>query len=374
MLLDLEPELRRSGVHVPVTGRRPRLARHAGLTGAMDCGESVAGGTWKEWLDEVRASNARQFVISDEMFVGWPTPRYARALAAVAEVAGLEVDVVGYVRPQWQYIEARYAEMVKHGYARWGRTPFDQYVAEALLCATVGTRRWFDYRSVFAPWRAEFGTRVTVVPLEPARVPGGVAGHFLGLLGVDGLGWVAEHRYNTRPGAKEVEVRRLTGAALAKVKPAVRAPRLMKRLNDLPRLLVPDVPFSGFTRVQALEVMEHLAPANRAFAREYGIDANGVLFREPVIDDPARPSIAQWHDLDAGEQRAVRDYVHRTVGVDPMPPGHRRSAPAHNATAPLGTWRWWLAWLTAPRFMLWAIGRVVRYGGGAGLRRLRRRS
>ena len=360
MLVDLEPQLRRRGVHVPLAGRNgARSARHAQLKRALDRGKpGPEQGPWRQLLEEIRASDARQFVISDESFSQRPQPQIAKAIAEVARLASLDVDIVGYVRPQWQYIEARYAQMVKHG---WGWSPFERFVAETLMRAAVRGHAWLDYGSVFAPWREALGDsdHLTILPLEPSRPADGLVAHFLGLLGAGDLAWADQRRYNTRLGAKQVEVRRLTATALSRHVPPSGIPPMMKRLDDLPTLLGPDAPFAGLSQVRALELMEYLGPANAAFADEYGLDADGVLFRDAVADSLVRPNVAQWHHFQAHEQRAVREYVQRTVGVDPMPQSRRRATPARTATARLGSPRWLTAWLTDPRFLLWVCGRLA---------------
>ena len=310
-LAALEEELRRRGVHVPHAGRRGNTAFHHALHRPA---ATRASGAWQQLIAEVHRSDARQFVVSDEGLSRNPCPVAARAAARVAVACDLDLDVVGYVRPQSQYFESRYAQMVKNGYET---RPFDLFASESLAPRSTWRRR-LDYRQLFAPWREVFGDRVAVFPLEPSRLPDGLVVHFLGQLGAADLARAKVPHANVRPGAKEVEVRRLTAEALSR-RGFNRRESVMKRLTSLPQLLQPDAPFAGLGRAQAQRLMELFDASNVAFAREYGIDCGGQLFRDPTVDSCARPNVAQWHDLDLDQQRAVRDYVLCTAGVDPTP-------------------------------------------------------
>ena len=356
-LTALEPQLRQRGVCIPAAGRGGRrLAVHAGLRQALKTrAPDPTRGVLGELLDELRASDAQQFVVSDEGLSRNFAPQAPKAIAKLAESAGLDVAIVGYVRPQCQYIESLYAQMVKNG---WGWLPFDVFVGVSLLRRFRPRQCWLDYSRLFAPWRETFGDRVIITPLEPSRFAHGLVAHFLGLLGVDEPAWrPREARANLRLGAKETEVRRLTGAKLSGLRPTGHSQPIMKRLTELPRLLPSDAPFAGLSRAQSLDLMEFFAVANAAFAREYGID--GALFRDPVVDDLQRPNVAQWHDLEAGEQRAVREYVQRTAGVDPAPRGRRRTMRALGGGR-LGSRRWFATRLADPRIAWLGIVTLAR--------------
>ena len=368
-LVALEPHLRQLGVHVPIAGRtRLRSAYHAKLAHAPNSGAlNPKKGPWGQLLDEIRASEARQFVISCEGFSANNGRKLPKIIAEVAKCGVLDVDIVACVRPQCQYIESRYAQRVKKGYTHHA---FDRFVAVTMMSQFAPHRFWLDYNRVFAPWREVFGDSVTILPMDSAHPPDALLERFLRLLGAGDLALDPQPSLNARLGAKEMEVRRLTAAALTGRVPPRRLQPMMARLRELPGLLEPDAPFAGFSRAQALELMERLEPENAAFARNYGVDAEGNLFRGPVVDGLARPNVAQWHDLEPGEQRSVRDYVQRTVGVDPTPRVRPRVALSRGATAPLGSMRWLANWVTDPRFLwgaganlaLWLVRTVMRPG------------
>ena len=221
-----------------------------------------------------------------------------------------------YVRVQCQYLESLYAEHVKIGLLS---TPFEVYAAGDFAGRPVARHPWLDYGRVFAPWRAVFGDRVAVTPFEPSRLPGGLVAHFLGLLGCGELaGAMPDIRAITRVGAKELEVRRLTLEALRRTG-RCEPWQTVKRLRRLSGLLPGDRPFTGWDAGQAQDLMNRFATANQAFARDYGISAEGVLFEDSPVNGLVRPNVARWSDLTSDERAAVREYVREVVGVDPAP-------------------------------------------------------
>ena len=354
-LARLTPALAGRGIHVPSTGRfEAASARHGNLLASLTGFRyDAARGGWRELAEEIRSSDARAFVISDEGLV-----RVQHAAAAVAAVAGLAadcclaVDVVGYVRPQCQYLESSYAQYVKSGSEE---AAFDAYLADAFAMRRVARHPQLDYRRVFAPWRAAFGDRVAVTPFERSRLTDGLLGHFLGRLGAcDLAGSAAGGATNARIGAKALEVRRLTTVALRRRGSGrARIVRVVPALHGLSALLHPDAPFAGLSSARAHALTEGFAAANAAFARDYGISADGVLFRDPTVGDAARPSMATWWDLSATERAEVREYVMGTAGVDPAPVsrcGRRRVRRATRvegirASGLLGALPWRAAWL-----------------------------
>ena len=322
-LAGLDPPLRERGIHVPSAGRRHAAsARHANLLRSLTGFRyDATRGGWGELAEEIRASDAHSFVISDEALARTRAKNVAGAIAAIRGLAAdcaLRVDIVAYVRPQCQYLESSFAEDVRTGRVQ---QPFDGYTAEEFAMRRVERHPWLDYRRVFAPWRAAFGERVAVTPFERSRLAGGLLGHFLGLLGAGELAARADDApANVRCGAKELEVRRLTALALRRGGiDHRRVVRVLEALDGLATLLLPDAPFAGLSGDRARALMDRFAGANAAFARDYGIGAAGVLFRDPPVDALARPNTARWCDLSVVEREAVREHVMRTLGVDPAP-------------------------------------------------------
>lgn len=287
-------------------------------------------GGWEDVLQEAQRCTAPWCVVSCENFtLPWARrTRYAGRVAALARAAGRDAVVVAYVRPQHRYLESLYCEMLKAGGTS---APFETYLEGAVK----GSQ--FEYETVFDPWREAFGERLAVFPLEAGRMPGGLLVHFLGLLGADELAPETEAlpRMNERIGAKHAEVLRLTRLALG---PALSYGAVWRRLEPVrvgvPALLDGDAPFAGLNAQQVRAVTERFAASNARFARAYGVDAAGVLFREPAPNGgAARSNVATWDDLGAAERRRVREFVREAVGVD-LPPGAGGRTASSGGAAP----------------------------------------
>ena len=199
------------GVHVVKPGVVPGRNRwNAGLARLL-AGRSAtaANRAWIRLAKETAAVDAERFVMSAEGIAS-PNigPHVADRLAALARGGTVEVEVVGYVRPQWQLLESEYGQRAAEGLIG---VSFAQFVAGMLA---AGRRSIVDYAVVFQPFRALFGNRLRVLGLDPSALPHGHLAHFLELCGVD----AEAARGTTLPsadrrwGAKHVEVCRLVSA------------------------------------------------------------------------------------------------------------------------------------------------------------------
>ena len=318
MLCERREWLRARGVHLVETGvARRRERSNAGLARAIaDRSAAAASRAWNRLAEEIAAVEAEWFVVTAEDFAS-PGIRFrvADRLAALASRGIAEVDVVGYVRPQWQLLESEYAQRATGG--RVGAS-FARFVTETLA---AGTHSIVDYGVVFQPFRALLGRRVRVFPLEPSSLPHGLLAHFLELCGVaaDAVRGTTSPRANPRWGAKHVEVCRLVRAHLDANGQGGRARDLWGRPEQrlaLAALFADDTPFAGFDRAGIRAVEARFAVANAAFARDYGIDASGRLFGDGAVGAGPRPNDARWEDLGRVEQRRLRRYVRRHLGID----------------------------------------------------------
>ena len=272
---------------------------------------------WRKLAAQMRRSKAPQFIISNESFLGIPKAGLPEMLAAMAADGHRTVHVIAYVRPQCQLLESRYAQWIMNCVER---LPFHAFTAATMGSRPVERHPWLNYRHVLAPWRKVFGDQVTIVPLERSRMPRGLLPHFLDHIGAGDLDVSGARNRLPRRGAKFLEANRLISSAL--LQRGVRPSReLRSRKRRIPKLLRSDLPFTGLTADEARLLMQRFEAENAAFAREYAIDSSGILFRDPVIDDRARPNVATWGDLDDAEQEAVRAFARQTVGVDPAPRG-----------------------------------------------------
>ena len=172
-LAGLSRRLSRAGVHVPKAGRCPTLACHNDLARALDGNHLCrpGAGDWADLLREVRHSRSGTFALSAEAFTGRGNgARCAGRIDRFAAEAGLDVSAVAYLRPQWQHLEAYYAQVVANGLRA---TPFEAFVSAALAGCEDPI---LDYEAVLAPWRERFGGRVLVQPLERCAPAGRARG------------------------------------------------------------------------------------------------------------------------------------------------------------------------------------------------------
>ena len=321
MLHVLAPSLEQCGVHVVVASSDQ--GHHWSLIGGVTepptldkpCSNRIYH--WRYVLDELVRCSAERFVLSSER-CAIPDARRGviRQLGYLQSGADLEIEVVGFVRPQWQWAESYWCQSIASGVEL---RRFEECVG-GWFADTRMDYNELDYNEIFRPWRDNFG-RVTVRPLEKSQLPQGLLVQFLGLIGIhDERLFRATTRLrqqNPRLGAKELEIRRMVGLALARqgVEPRRRASAVDGL--DLTGVVQEDWPFAGWTREQALAFNDHTAESNARFARDYGIDESGILFRDELpqdFDKRGRP--ASWEDLSVVERRVARQHVIHALGID----------------------------------------------------------
>lgn len=310
MLHRLSPSLEQVGVHVVAAsadGGRHRLE----MPMAYERGDRFPAveANWRALSEELRRCAAPRLVVSNENF-SRPRER-AHCVPRFAELAcslNLDVEVVACVRPQWQWVEAYYTELI---HAMAVVPPFPDWLEAGLNDYHA------DLEGVAAPWKEAFG-RVTVLPIERSRLPNGLLSRVLEFMGVhdDAIVAAAQRlpRLKARAGAKAVEVERLLSIALHS-HGLTQQQRLqaLHRLGPLSKALCDDLPFAGLTRDQIDAIAKRFAASNARFARSYGVA--GALFQDAPIDRFSRPSRAAWRDLSAAERRKVNDLARRKIGV-----------------------------------------------------------
>ena len=303
-------ELRRRGIHVPAAGRNG-VGDHNNLAFAAtgDTAFRPALGGWPELRDEVRRCAASRILLSAEAFANrWDRSGLGRLLE-LGDTERLEVTVHAYVRPQWQQIEARYSQLTSYG------RQFDDFPAYAGRTLDDGR---LDYNVLLGPWRDALGERLHVHPLEPSRLPHGLIAHFFAQLGEADLPLppaVRGARANRRMGAQRLAAHRETARALSELEPGERSARLGRLRRVLRLALGDDAPFAGLAVEQAAAVMAHFSSANARFARDYGIDADGVLFRDTPVADGPRPNRPDWADLGCRERWVAAMCARVAAGV-----------------------------------------------------------
>ena len=368
MLYELQPLLMRAGIWIPSAGRSTHRCCHnnvaLSLLGHDDYRPELGG--WTELRNEIKSSTARKILVSSELFFSVRREcGIIERLTDLIKSENLVIEVVAYARPQYQLLESRYSQRIRG--IGMGTETFDEFTSEVLS----GDR--MDFNATLGPRREAFGSRLAVYPMEPSRLPQGLLEHFLGVLGIALPGAdVTAHlrRENQSLGAKTLEIQRLVNIGTSGL--GIGERRLRRdRLKFLPALLSPDPPFVGLGVDQIQRISRHYADSNAKFARDFGIDDNGVLFRDP-LDHRPEPNCARWTDLNPKERRIVCRYVRDVAGIDLAKlaeVGFARAVPPE----PLPPWSsqkaWWVnprAFQMKARMMAQPLYRLLR------LRRIRR--
>ena len=272
---------------------------------------------WRYVLDELVRCRAERFVLSSERCIE-PEHRRGviRRLGWLQSEADIEVEVIGFVRSQWQWAESYWCMRVSCGLEL---RRFEE-CQPGWFADMQADYYELDYNRLFAPWCEGFGM-VTVRALEASQMPQVLLANFLSLIGVhDERLFQATTKLrlqNARLGAKNLEIRRLVALALAREGVEMKRRASAVYGLDLSGVLQEDWPFAGWTRDQALAINDDTAEPNVRFARDYGIDDSGTIFRDELpqdFDERGRP--ASWEDLSVVEQRAARERVMGTLDLD----------------------------------------------------------
>jgi hypothetical protein len=309
----------------------PRAGRrgpgHAQLAGEVQFTEApvTSAPSHQGVLEEVREAEPGTLVLSSEHF----TPAFGGFLVdwAVAlrdELRPREVLVVGYVRPQWEYIESSYAQEVKVGLTS---VPFAEYLDRSLE-----TGAHFDYVRKFERWRNAFGEDLAIRPYAKRLMHGrDVVADFWRHVGL-GRPPEAQPRYaNRRPGARATEMLRALSARIGE-----RAPRreiLRRAQRRIERSLPDDPPFAPLTPELVERVVERFSDSNARFVHDFMGGAHAELFEPP---DAAGKSAAPW-SLDDASPRERRLFEALVAESLRSVPGARRG-PAPASERPVATY------------------------------------
>ena len=310
--------LAEAGIGIPRTGRSARRCCHNALVYGLSRRSPGRRGRdpWQALAAEIAASPSPALLLSAELFTDGGVFTAARGrdgaarLKALAAELDIDVRLLACVRPQWQYAESLYSQLVKRGFEA---ARFEDWMEGALRDGVL------DYAGVLGPWREAFGERLSVRAMDLSGSGASPAAHFLGWLGVpagEAARWGDAHE-NPRPGAKELEALRRACAALIGKGYGLRLrKRLMGRLaGRLAPVLDGDAPFEPLGAADAGALWARFAPANRDLAAVYAVEAGGVLLREPALRAPG-PGRARWSEFGASERRRVRRLVMAQTGAD----------------------------------------------------------
>ncbi len=181
-LRDNAGALRTAGVLIPQAGRPAGSDGHHNIAWQLsgDRRFSADDGTLADLIEEVRTVGAPAVCISSEDFeyLG-AEPAALQQLRFAFERIGYNVAAVIYLRPQAEYAESLYAELLNHGYAR----SFEAYLESLLTDGAVAFGRWrfvFDYDLLVGTFAAIFGPeRLIVRPYLSRRIFGSLSDDLL---------------------------------------------------------------------------------------------------------------------------------------------------------------------------------------------------
>ena len=290
-LADATDSLLARGILYPRAGRRG--VGHAQLANELvnTNGPLMAIPSHLGLLEEIRTSRPGTLLLSAEGLTGGGSARPAEWVRCLCEtLQPQDLRIVGYVRPQWEFIESFYADRARVGMV-W--VPFAEWLERALEDDSA-----FDYLRRFGPWWREFGERLEIrlytVPSLGGRDAVDDFWH------AAGLGPPPAHRPHhqdrVRPGARATEMLRALRALLAEhhLDGLVRVRETMlgahRRIQAEP---TEDLPFSPLTPEDVSRITKRLASSNEEFVRDYLRGVRGNPLSSPKRDEPSTWSLSE---------------------------------------------------------------------------------
>lgn len=230
-------------------------------------------GNTKDLVNELTESDARVVVLSAETFsvpsAGPAVVNWVDDLVEIFEPT--RVLIVGYVRPQWEYLESHYTQMVKTGNTA---ASLEEFVLKEQ------DRPLFDYPVLFSAWDERFDDSLQVRPYVPD-----VVSDFFGLLELDPP---PIDRVNARPGAKQLEMLRRLRDDLDDLNGSNGSDRrsgdsgvFRWALDSLTRQYPDDRPYRGLTVGLARRLDERFRDSNQRLADTYWGGELPLSFQPP---------------------------------------------------------------------------------------------
>lgn len=302
--------LKAAGWLVPLAGTIDRIGGHTHLALQLRPEQAGRPDALRLMRREIARSGLQQTLISSEAFWALP-PEALRSLGQ--RLAGLDVVVIAYLRPQDAWLQSRWAQFSKSPHrAGKARDDFATWVGKVLDPAAGGAfehrniRQQADYLAKLEAWADVFGRdAIKVQVLERPGLQPNLFHHFLGVCGVlRAEGFVVPPDKNVTPGPKTLAVLRHLMPGFDAAFPG--SPRLEHSpLKQLSSLTVQHALSRHWDREGAnfidgalhRRIMSHFEAANRTVARRYL--AREELFLEPYAEKP----VSRYHlgELSGGE-------------------------------------------------------------------------
>lgn len=261
-------------------------------------------GTWANLVEEVRKSGASTVLISSEAF----RFHLARLLAArIAEFWPAErIEVVLYLRPQWEYIESGYNQLARFGGIE------GESIAQFWMRQS---KRLGDYRHLISVWEQNFpNSLVTFLPYTRQRMEGGIVQDFESNVLRSGHTFGAKETSNPKVGMRAIsavqyvksELRRKTAKADLRVpNSAVFSIRKLftERFADV-------VDFTFMTATLEAQIAEECNEINSWLRSRYPLFAQSDFGHLP---SRPRPPLFEETQFEGAERAALDEIVRMTL-------------------------------------------------------------
>src|ERR1700730_7163972 len=166
LLRSNELHLERNGIFIPRSGRALPHTGHHNLAWELtgDSRFNPAYGSLQDVISEIRSRNPPAVCLSSEDFEHLHRkPKSLYRIRQILNSIGYEVKIVVYLRPQADYIESAYIELLKNGVY----LGFREYLGTIFRSSSQAPRAlwtyYFDYGAILDSFAKVFGTGSMVV-------------------------------------------------------------------------------------------------------------------------------------------------------------------------------------------------------------------
>ncbi len=276
------------GLHVPRAGRVDAWSGHHNLAWELneDRRFDVTHGTLADALDEIAQRRAPRVCLTSEDFEYLHVrPHGLRLLADGLRGIGYQPVVVVYLRPQADYAESLYAELVKHGLSLSFAAFLNAVIANGEFRFRHDWCFTFDYDRLLDDFAAVFGAeRIIARRYESGDID--TVSDFLTLIGA-GM---------PRPGGREQQPRRLNAGmrfadVLQRFESNARSRSGSERVPAIPRVRRIGGRFDPVHLEEAGRIVNRFNAGNKRVAARYGALVPCVSGRDLVADVAAATGI-----------------------------------------------------------------------------------
>jgi hypothetical protein len=317
--------LRNRGIHLPGDGQIDHFRAGLDLRELPARGEQLPPvGRWDRLSAEVRASDARTVVISDERLAGVSSVQAARALRSLAPHA---VHVIYAVREFAGLVPSEWQERIKQALD----APFDAWLRRIATRGGPWFLRAHCLGNVFARWNvARDHVHLIVVPPTP-RDPDELWRRFASIIDAPTVLPHDSARGNRSRGVDECEAVRRVYHHVERPRPPARIERVMRDVVSH-RVLVPREDIRPIRLPDTCRPwVEHQTTRRRQFIASSGYRVVGDL--DELAVDPTRfvadlilPADAEVHDAVEVVAELTDRIAHGSADstAEPAPPRHLR--------------------------------------------------